>query len=70
MTLTRPHTSVICLPGQLRLHRVLAPRDFLQNVGFISPYQRRTSMEPIILLWFVFFLVMAFIMRRSMGEEG
>jgi hypothetical protein len=27
-------------------------------------------MEPIILLWFVFFLVMAFIMKRSTGEEG
>jgi hypothetical protein len=47
---------VICLPGQLGLQRVMA--------------LRRMIMEPIILLWFVFFLVMAFIMRRSMGEEG
>jgi hypothetical protein len=63
MTLQRPlyGLSVICLPGQLGLHR---------KVGFISPFiARRTTMEPIILLWFVFFLVMAFIMRRSMGEE-
>lgn len=58
MTLQRPlyGLSVICLPGQLGLQRVMA--------------LRRMIMEPIILLWFVFFLVMAFIMRRSMGEEG
>jgi hypothetical protein len=31
---------------------------------------RRMIMEPIILLWFAFFLIMAFIMKRSMGEEG
>ena len=39
-----------------------------KNVDFILV--RRTTMEPIILLWFVFFLVMAFVMRRSMGEGG
>ena len=39
-----------------RLHRVMV--------------LRRMIMEPIILLWFAFFLIMAFIMKRSMGEEG
>ena len=26
-------------------------------------------MEPLVLLWFAFFLVMAFVLWRSMGEE-